>query len=294
MAWRAPTGTVWSTFYDVRRYGGLQILLRTLAGGASMVLSRAGEPAADFLGRVAAGGVTHILGTPSHWRLALMSGTIGRISPGYVRLSGEIADQAVLDALRLAFPQAALSHAFASTEAGVAFEVRDGLAGFPAAFLDRPDWPRLAVVDDTLRIAGPRTALRFLGPAMPALRDPDGFVDTGDTVARAGARFRFMGRREGVINVGGQKVHPEEVEAVLNRHPLVEISRVWARPSPITGAVVAADIVVKPEAGAFAPLRDELREVCRAVLAAHKVPVTIRAVESLGVGAAGKLSRIHA
>src|SRR6185312_14089106 len=64
---------VWSTFYDVRRYGGLQILLRALLGGGSLVLSQAGQSVAEFLARAQGCGVTHISGTPSHWRRALMS-----------------------------------------------------------------------------------------------------------------------------------------------------------------------------------------------------------------------------
>ena len=110
---------VWSTFYDVRRYGGLQILLRALVGGGSMVLSDPDEPIAAFLARAGACGVTHISGTPSHWRRVLMSPATRRMAPGYVRLSGEIADQAVLDSLRAAYPEAKVAHAFASTEAGV-------------------------------------------------------------------------------------------------------------------------------------------------------------------------------
>ncbi len=73
----------------------------------------------------AAPGVTHLTGTPSHWRRALMSPAIARIAPRYVRLSGEIADQAVLDRLKVQFPDAAIGHAYASTEAGVGFEVTD-------------------------------------------------------------------------------------------------------------------------------------------------------------------------
>ena len=129
----ADGAAVWGTFYDIRRYGGLQIFLRAVLGGGSMVLSSAGEPVADYLARLAAHGVTHLSGTPSHWRRALMSPAPATIAPQYVRLSGEIADQAILDSLRASFPQAAIGHAFASTEAGVAFDVNDGLAGFPAA-----------------------------------------------------------------------------------------------------------------------------------------------------------------
>src|SRR2546425_861683 len=64
---------VWSTFYDIRRYGGLQILLRALLGGGSLVLSNAAESTGDFLMRAGARGGTHLSGTPSHWRRALMS-----------------------------------------------------------------------------------------------------------------------------------------------------------------------------------------------------------------------------
>src|SRR6202041_1619777 len=96
----ARTGpAVWATFYDIRRYGGLQIFLRAVIGGGSMVLSEPGEPLTDHLARLAARGVTHISGTPSHWRKVLMSGSVSLFSPRYVRLSGEVADQALLDRL---------------------------------------------------------------------------------------------------------------------------------------------------------------------------------------------------
>src|SRR6266436_4865570 len=81
---------VWSTFYDIRRYGGLQIFLRAMLGGGSMMLSSAGEPVASFLGRAGMREVTHISGTPSHCRRALMSPAARRMAPRYVRLSGEI------------------------------------------------------------------------------------------------------------------------------------------------------------------------------------------------------------
>jgi acyl-coenzyme A synthetase/AMP-(fatty) acid ligase len=234
----------WGTFYDIRRYGGLQIFLRALHAG-SLVLSDPVEAVGDFLARAAAAGITHISGTPSHWRKALMSGVASRIRPHYVRLSGEIPDQGVLDGLRAAYPAATVAHAFASTEAGVAFEVRDGRAGFPQALVGRADaGVELAVLEDTLRIRSPGTAQRYLGEGAETLRGAVGFVDTGDRVEERQGRYYFMGRRGGVINVGGLKVHPEEVEAVLNAHPWVRMSLVKARRNPITGAVVTADVML--------------------------------------------------
>ena len=111
-------GCVWSTFYDLRRYGGMSMLMRALIGGGSIVLSEQAEPIGEFFDRLAASQVTHLSGTPSHWRRVLMSGEGKRFAPSYVRLSGEVADQALLDRLHSAFPSAFITHAFASTEAG--------------------------------------------------------------------------------------------------------------------------------------------------------------------------------
>jgi acyl-coenzyme A synthetase/AMP-(fatty) acid ligase len=289
-------GARWSTFYDIRRYGGLQILLRALAGGAPMALSEADEPIGEFLVRLGTFGVTHISGTPSHWRRALMSPAIRTISPGYVRLSGEIADQAVLNQLQGVFPAAKIAHAFASTEAGVAFDVSDGLAGFPAAWVGRADAPvEMRVQDGSLRIRSARLASAYAGESTRQLADAEGFVDTGDTVELRAGRYYFTGRREGVINVGGLKVHPEEVEAVVNLHPNVRMSRVKARKSPITGAIVVADIVLENSADqSFMQTREEILATCRERLAAHKIPVTLREVPFLELNAAGKLLRAHA
>lgn len=288
---------VWSTFYDIRRYGGLQIYLRAVLGGASLVLSSAGEPVGDFLKRAAAAGVTHISGTPSHWRSALMSGDAARIDPRYVRLSGEVADQPLLDQLRATYPKARIAHAFASTEAGVGFEVNDGLAGFPAEFVGSArNGVEMRVVEGTLRIRSPRTAARYLGDS-PALRDEDGFVDTGDMVELDRGRYHFRGRKGGVINVGGLKVYPEEIESVLNADPRVRMSLVRARRNPITGAVVVADVVLEDalkstlDAAKEERVRNELIEACRRALPAHKVPAMLRFVSALEMSAAGKMVR---
>jgi acyl-coenzyme A synthetase/AMP-(fatty) acid ligase len=293
------TATVWSTFYDIRRYGGLQIYLRAVLSGTSLVLSSPPESPAQFFSRGAAAGVTHMSGTPSHWRRALMSGSATILAPKYVRLSGEIADQTVLDSLKATYPQAAIGHAFASTEAGVGFEVNDGLAGFPADYIGQMrNGIEIKVMDGTLRIRSNRTAARYLGEA-PVLADPERFVDTGDLVELQNGRYYFKGRRTGVINVGGLKVHPEEVESVLNADRRVRISLVRARRNPIVGAVVIADVVLAEDAApaddpAAERMKAELLEYCRRTLPAHKVPTALRFVPSLELTAAGKLVRPHA
>ncbi len=287
---------VWSTFYDIRRYGGLAILFRALLGGASMQLSSFRESTDAFLARAAARGVTHISGTPSHWRRALMSAALRGFTPQYVRLSGEIADQAILDRLRACFPEARIVHAFASTEAGFAFEVDDGQAGFPARLLDECSGrAALRVVGGSLQVRSPGAASHYLGPEHQQIAGVDGFVDTGDILEARGDRYHFAGRRDGIINVGGLKVHPEEVEAVLNAHPDIRMARVTARPNPFTGAVVMAEVVVDDTSGRDrAAIERELYAACRDSLARHKVPAAIRFVAALSVAPSGKLSRTDA
>ncbi len=294
------TDVVWGTFYDIRRFGGLQILLRALLGRGSLVLSSAAESVGDHLLRLGALGATYISGTPSHWRRVLMSPQARAIAPRYIRLSGEIADQAILNSLHSFYPQAAIAHAFASTEAGVGFEVNDGLEGFPASVVSARGKVAIKIENDSLRIRSARTALRYVDGGDQALADKEGFVDTGDIVELRGDRYYFLGRRNGVINVGGLKVYPEEVEGVINRHPEVQMSIVRSRRNSITGSLVSADVVLKGEPdlssanNQIADLKREILQICRESLAAHKIPATIRCVSVLELAAAGKLARHRA
>ena len=251
---------VWATFYDIRRYGGLADLSarhhrRRLDGAV-------GPRRADRRSCRAPGRARRHAYFRNAVALAQAPDERRRragFSPRYVRLSGEIADQAVLDGLTQAFPEASIGHAYASTEAGVGFAVNDGLEGFPAGIIgDNRDGVEMKVEDGSLRIRSTRTAHAYVGRHAAALADADGFVDTGDMVELRGDRYHFVGRRGGIINIGGLKVHPEEIEAVINRQPDVRMSRAKSRRSPITGAIVVADVILADDSDAGR--NDEIRD----------------------------------
>jgi acyl-CoA synthetase (AMP-forming)/AMP-acid ligase II len=125
--------------------------------------------------------------------------------------------------------------------------------------------------------------------------DTDGFVDTGDMVEARDGRYYFAGRREGIINVGGLKVHPEEVEAVIAEHPAVQMVRVRGRSNPITGAIVVADIVVRPDfKDSFDIVSNEILTACRQALPLYKVPALLHDVSALDIAGSGKLMRRNA
>jgi acyl-coenzyme A synthetase/AMP-(fatty) acid ligase len=287
---------VWATFYDIRRYGGMQIFLRACIAGAQLLLSDAEESLGDYMTRCANAGVSHISGTPSHWRRLLMSPHAGLIDPKYVRLSGEIADRAILDAMRAVYPKAVIAHAYASTEAGVGFEVADGREGFPAALLASNGEVELRLRDGSLHVRSTRTATSYIGRDDLKLLDDEGFVDTDDMVEQRGDRCFFKGRRAGVINVGGLKVHPEEVEQVINEHRDVRMSRVSARRNPIMGDLIIAEVAPKDSFATreSSALEAEIFDLCRARLPRHMIPVTIRFVPAIDILASGKLARRHA
>ena len=103
----------------------------------------------------------------------------------------------------------------------------------------------LRIKDGSLRIRSARTATRYVGRDDIRLHDENGFVDTDDMVELRCDRYYFKGRRTGVINIGGLKVHPEEVESVINLHSDVRMSLVKARRNPIMGNIIVAYVVLK-------------------------------------------------
>lgn len=106
----------------------------------------------------------------------------------------------------------------------------------------------------------------------------DGWFCTGD-IGRVDAEgFLFLlTRKIAVINLAGRKVFPEEIEAVLNRHPDVAESRVYGKLHPHLGETVEAELVLRqPDAGV-----DSIRTYCRDHLASYKIPTRFTVVPAL-------------
>lgn len=118
----------------------------------------------------------------------------------------------------------------------------------------------------------------------------EGWFGTGDLVELLGDGTVVMrGRKKSVINVGGMKVFPEEVEGVLDGHPAVARSRVFAQGHEMLGAFPCAEVVLNE--GAEMPGMRELRVFCLERLASYKVPLVFRCVEAVELTASGKVRR---
>lgn len=293
---------IWGLLYDPTRFAGLQVVLQALIGGGRLVAVDTSLPLAAQVAALAAAGVTHLSATPTLWRRILMVPDHGRIPLAQATLGGEIADQPTLAAVRAAFPAARLTHIYASTEAGVGFSVTDGLAGFPLSWLDAPPGPvRLRLHDGILWLRPPVTALtpgqtpgqtlgQTLGQPPGVEIDAEGYVRSGDRVEIAGGRVLFLGRENGLINIGGVKVYPETVEAVVKAVPGVALVQVSGKRSPVTGALVVAEVQLAPGADPET-VRLAVQAACRARLEREAVPAIIRFVAGFATNAAGKLMR---
>lgn len=284
-------GLTWGLVYELGRFAGLQVLLQAILGGSRLVFADRAGGVDALVTSLADAGCNALSATPTLWRRILMAEAAGRLPLTVATLGGEIADAAILRALAARYPAAKLLHIYASTEAGVGFSVADGQAGFPVAFITRPPRGVELKVDDTGRLwLRPAAAVqRFLGETR-ALVEADGWIDTGDQVSREGDRYVFLGRANGAINVGGNKVFPEEVENCIRAVDGVQLTAVRARANPIMGALVEA--LVRPDPLADrATLKRSITTACRAKLAPYKVPALVTWVDDLAVSPAGKLVR---
>lgn len=117
----------------------------------------------------------------------------------------------------------------------------------------------------------------------------NGWFATGDLAETdAAGRVHLRGRKTSVLNVGGMKVFPEEVEAVINRHPAVSRCKVAGLPHTVLGTVPAVEVILAE--GHHVTAR-ELVTWCRDALSAYKVPVKVGFVASLPLTANGKIRR---
>jgi long-chain acyl-CoA synthetase len=127
------------------------------------------------------------------------------------------------------------------------------------------------VVDGVLWLRARSAMLGYLNYPDPF--DPDGWFNTGDMVEVDGEWFRIIGRESELINVGGEKVYPSEVESVLMEIEGVRDVTVRGEPNPITGSIVAARFQL--DGPAPHDFKRVVREFCRSRLAPYKVPVKI-------------------
>lgn len=148
---------------------------------------------------------------------------------------------------------------------------------------------KVKIIDDILWVKSSSTMMGYLNCPQPKVED--GYYCTGDRVEVDGQWLRILGRHCEIINVGGEKVFPAEVEGVLLEIPLVEDALVFGESNPLLGNSVSAKIKITASADNKA-LKKEVRKYCISRLDRFKVPAKIEIVDQSLMSERFKRSRV--
>jgi acyl-CoA synthetase (AMP-forming)/AMP-acid ligase II len=261
--------------------GGLDMVCRALASGNIIVAPPRDLSAASVAGMVSRHRVQVMPATPSFLNLLLVSGAHLSHDLGSLRVvpyGAEPMPSGLLGRLRAALPGVEFVQRFGTSETG-SLPVKDNGSGIVLSRDGKGfDWK---VVDGELWILSPARALGYLTGGAGGFAD-DGWFRTGDVVEElSDGSLRVLGRRQDIINVGGEKVLPSEVESLLMSHPLVDDCRVYGVPNALLGQAVAADIVWRGPAADPPAVKRALREFVADPNAQRKLPSAITLVASV-------------
>jgi long-chain acyl-CoA synthetase len=280
-------------------------ILLYLSNGASILLP-ASPLAQDILDFARRERPTVTYASPHHYKLLAKDTT--EIALDSVRLAISTAE-GLKESIAIEFKQRfglPLVQALGIIEVGLPVINLDSAANKPTA-LGRPiiDYEVWLRGDDGMPVTGATSANRtgeicirgpglldaYLDPWLPAgeFLEPDGFRTGDQGWFDSDGDLHLAGRRANRICMAGMKFFGEEVEVVLDAHPGVAESRVFAIEHAHLGEIPCAQIV--PTHPDSAPARSDLVRHCRAALPAYKVPREFRVVESLARTATGKLRR---
>lgn len=265
------------TFLMFDHIGGVDTLFYSLSNGSCIVTVPERLPDA-VCAAIEARQVEVLPVSPTFLNLLILSEAYTRhnlSSLKYITYGAEVMPQAVLDRCVELFPGVKLLQKYGTTEVGTlrsksqrpnSVWVKMGGDGF-----------EIRVVDGMLQIKAQSAMLGYLNAPSPFT--DDGWFITGDEVQVKGEYLKILGRASEIINVGGEKVYPAEVENVIQQMNNVADATVFGRPSPITGSMVCAHVRLLADEDPKA-FRRRLKVFCSQGLQSYKVPVKVKIVDT--------------
>jgi len=210
----------------------------------------------------------------------MMNGVFERYdvrSLGLITYGTEPMPEGLLARIRAALPSTRLLQTFGTSETGIVSTTSKSSDSLYVKFNDPSVEYR--IVDGELLLKSDRRILGYLNYSNDAF-DEDGWFRTGDLVEEENGFLRIMGRRKEVINVGGEKVLPSEVESVLMSMSGIIDCKVFGEKNGVTGQFVAADIVLDKSGETTCTVQD-IRRYALSKMDAYKVPVRIQFVDAI-------------
>jgi acyl-CoA synthetase (AMP-forming)/AMP-acid ligase II len=212
--------------------------------------------------------------SPTFLNILLLSGAYKQYDLSSLKVISygtEPMTESTLKKMYLVFPNIKLQQTYGLIEVGVlrskskssnSLWVKVGGEGFETR-----------VVDGLLEIKADSTMLGYLNASNPFTED--GWFMTGDSVEVNGEYLRILGRQSELINVGGEKVYPSEVESVIQKMSNVAEVTVFREKNLITGNIVCAKISLVEEEDQKIFIQ-RLKKYCSQQLSAYKVPIKVK------------------
>jgi acyl-CoA synthetase (AMP-forming)/AMP-acid ligase II len=271
-----------------------------LEAGAAVVVS--GDYLAEsILDAAAKHSATFLYVTPMHVRM-LTSESSGRVLPPSLQRVMSVSSRLEPQMARDFFARyhVPVSQGFGIIEVGLPIMNIQEAAEHPEAVGRPVPGFEVMILNETMKSLpeGETGQLALRGPGMfsgylnpPRSREEvlrDGWFLTGDLAHRDnGGRIVLDGRISSVIQVAGHKVFPEEIAGVLDQHPAVLRSRVFARPHPQMGEAVCAEVQLRN--GSSPTTSEDILLFCRRQLSSHKVPAALEFVAEISMTSSGKV-----
>lgn len=271
-------GQIWAYAYNPTHMAGLQVFFQAFENLNTLV-NVFNKQRSEVYELINKHNITHISATPTFYRLLLPFEqeykTVVRVT-----LGGEKSDSHLYENIKKIFPEAKINNVYASTEAGSLFAAKGDCFQIPENIRDK-----FEVVDDELLIhkslLGKSDSFKFEGD----------YYHSGDLIEwvdKESGLFRFKSRKNELINVGGYKVNPGEVENILLSIDGVKQVLVYGKANSILGNVLCADIQLEDGVA----LTDvEIKKALRSQLQDFKIPRRIKFVEQMSLTRTGKLKR---
>lgn len=277
------------TFLMIDHIGGINTLFYVLSNAGKAVTAEDRNPD-DICAAIESHRVELLPTSPTFLNLLLMSEAYTRHDLSSLRLityGTEMMPENTLRRLNELFPSAKIQQTYGLSELGI-LRSKSQSSDSLWVKVGGEDFD-VEVKDGTLRIKARSAMMGYLNAPSPF--DEDGWFDTGDLVESNGDYVRFLGRKSEIINVGGRKVYPAEVENILLQVENIKDATVRGERNPITGNVVVARInLTQPEDRGT--IQKRIREYCRSRLEPYKVPVKIEIVDRNQFSGRYKKSRL--
>ncbi|MDF2153926.1 fatty acid--CoA ligase family protein [Vibrio sp. CAU 1672] len=271
--------------------GGLNTLLNSLAMGAKIVIPSKREPehVAMLIERER---VNLLPASPTFLNMMLIANTHQQYNLKSLRMityGTEAMPESLLHRLKSAMPRVKLLQTFGTSETGIA-QTSSRSSSSLEIRIDDPN-QEYKIVNNELWLRSKTQILGYLNHDMSSFSD-DGWFQTGDLVEQSGDGYlKIIGRAKEVINVGGEKVLPSEVESVLLEVEGVEDCVVYAAANAITGQTVVANVTASGDSD-LKVLKKQIRKYCRNQLDAYKVPTKINFSTDTGINERFKKVRV--